>query len=210
MLETEANRPPGKANSESGDDTALVARTLDSAREVFDALVRKHTPAVFGFVMKIVKDPVKAESVVQTAFVKGWEHYTTFRRDSSFLTWIEAIAKHEAIAKPNKQVQSEVSVASLQGAATDSADPLEETTVDLAGGPGPAEQFENRRRLLRYVRDARTKLDPYLREVLCLYAGDFTDEDIEYMLAKSPHALRTYKSRIREQLSSVEAGGPNS
>lgn len=203
MLENEANKPRGPGQAADAEDTALIARTLDSAREVFDRLAKKHKQQLVGFVAKNrknLKDPRKTvDEVVGDALAKAWEHFTTFRMESSFPTWLCGIAKNELRAKPKKQAESEVSIESLTEESDEQSRPIEETSV-AASSPGPGEQRDARRRFLDYVRGAQKKLQPRLREVFYLYVAELSDEEIEYVL-EMPHAtLRTYKARLREQL----------
>lgn len=67
------------------------------SKEDFAQLVRQHAAAVTDFTARLLPDRREAEEVAQDAFVKAFRQLQVFRGESSFLTWVQRIAYHEAV-----------------------------------------------------------------------------------------------------------------
>lgn len=80
-----------------GDDRA-VALFLAGDVSAFEAIVRQHSPAVFGFVARFV-GPAEAEEIVQDTFLRAWRSLETFRGESSLKTWLFTIALNRVRGK---------------------------------------------------------------------------------------------------------------
>jgi RNA polymerase sigma-70 factor (ECF subfamily) len=76
------------------DDRALVRRFLRSGSEAsFRALYRAHTPALYGFALRLARgDPHAAQDIVQEAWVRAIRKLDEFRWRSSLKTWLHAVA----------------------------------------------------------------------------------------------------------------------
>lgn len=81
-----SSRPP--------DDRALVRRFLRSGSEAsFRALYRAHTPALYGFALRLARgDEHAAQDIVQEAWVRAIGKLDAFRWQSSLKTWLHAVA----------------------------------------------------------------------------------------------------------------------
>lgn len=73
-------------------DAALVAQFLAGDRAAFDALVRRHQPAVRRLVLRYVKSEADAKDITQTAFVQAFQKLSAFRGEAAFRTWLFRIA----------------------------------------------------------------------------------------------------------------------
>jgi RNA polymerase sigma-70 factor, ECF subfamily len=58
----------------------------------FDAIVRKHRPRVFRFLLASVRDRDAAENLTQDCFIRAYRAREQFRGDSSVGTWLMHIA----------------------------------------------------------------------------------------------------------------------
>lgn len=79
-------------------DADLARGILENGDEAaFRTLYRRHTPAVYQFVLRLVggSEP-DAEDVVQDAWLRAVRALEAFRWDASFRTWITGIALNRA------------------------------------------------------------------------------------------------------------------
>ena len=78
-------------------DAALVAQFLGGDRAAFDALVRRHQPAVRRLVHRYVKSEADAKDITQVAFARAFEKLSEFRGEARFRTWLFRIAINLAL-----------------------------------------------------------------------------------------------------------------
>lgn len=62
------------------------------AAEEFSRVVATHRPQIFRFLLASTRDVDLAETLTQDCFLKAHRHWTSFRGDSSVLTWLMRIA----------------------------------------------------------------------------------------------------------------------
>jgi RNA polymerase sigma-70 factor (ECF subfamily) len=67
--------------------------------DVYEVLVKQHESMLFAYVMGWVRDPAMAESVVQEAFVIGFQKLAMLEKKERFAAWIRAIARNLAFAE---------------------------------------------------------------------------------------------------------------
>jgi RNA polymerase sigma-70 factor (ECF subfamily) len=79
------------------DDQALIEMTVAGHNECFDVLMDRHLRIIRKRVDSMIPNKAEAEDVLQVAQLKIWTHLSSFRRDSSFRTWITRIAINEAL-----------------------------------------------------------------------------------------------------------------
>jgi RNA polymerase sigma-70 factor (ECF subfamily) len=76
--------------------TALEAMTMATAQEIaaeeFSAVVTKHRPQIFRFLLSSTRDVDLAETLTQDCFLKAHRHWGSFRGESSAMTWLMRIA----------------------------------------------------------------------------------------------------------------------
>jgi len=78
------------------EDSALIKLTLAGQTECFTVLTNRHLPAVRRRIGSIVSNTTGEDDVLQEVLLKVWRHLSTFRSQSSFLTWMSRIATNEA------------------------------------------------------------------------------------------------------------------
>jgi RNA polymerase sigma-70 factor (ECF subfamily) len=76
--------------------TALEPMTMVAAEEIaaqdFSAVVTKHRPQIFRFLLASTRDVDLAETLTQECFLKAHRNWGRFRGDSSAMTWLMRIA----------------------------------------------------------------------------------------------------------------------
>jgi RNA polymerase sigma-70 factor (ECF subfamily) len=74
------------------EDEGLVERAKRGDTEAFDALVRKHSPKLYGLVYHMTANHEDTNDLLQDVFAKAYRSLKRFRGKSSFYTWIYSIA----------------------------------------------------------------------------------------------------------------------
>jgi RNA polymerase sigma-70 factor (ECF subfamily) len=76
--------------------STLEAMTMATAHEIaaedFSAVVTKHRPQVFRFLLSSTRDVDLAETLTQECFLKAHRNWASFRGESSAMTWLMRIA----------------------------------------------------------------------------------------------------------------------
>ncbi len=80
-------------------DEALVERAQTGDELAFTALVHRHEGRVYTLALKMLRNPVDAEDVLQETFISAFHGLPGFRRDSSFSTWLYRIAYNATLMK---------------------------------------------------------------------------------------------------------------
>ena len=68
---------------------------MDKRRE-FETLVREYSEQLYWLIRRIVLTHEDANDVLQNTFLKAWNAYDTFNRDSKLSTWLTRIAINES------------------------------------------------------------------------------------------------------------------
>jgi len=76
--------------------TTWEPMTNDTAQELaaeeFSAIVTRHRPQIFRFLLASTRDPDLAETLTQDCFLKAHRNWAGFRGESSPMTWLMRIA----------------------------------------------------------------------------------------------------------------------
>jgi len=73
-------------------ETMTMATASEIAAEEFSAVVTKHRPQIFRFLLSATRDPDLSETLTQECFLKAHRNWGSFRGDSSAMTWLMRIA----------------------------------------------------------------------------------------------------------------------
>ena len=79
-------------------ESALIQKPQLKNQKAFSYLYDAYSAALFGSIKRMVKCQLTAEEMLQNAFLKTWltiEKYSSEK--SSLYTWMQSIARHEAI-----------------------------------------------------------------------------------------------------------------
>lgn len=92
-----AEEDSSSRTDEIDQDAELVTQFLAGDRGAFDALVRRHQPAVRRLVHRYVKSDADAKDITQIAFERAFEKLSEFRGEARFRTWLFRIAINLAL-----------------------------------------------------------------------------------------------------------------
>jgi RNA polymerase sigma-70 factor, ECF subfamily len=101
----------------------LVQEAQDGNRNAFGELVRMHYPGVTNVVYRLCGDDSLAQDSAQEAFLRAWQHLSTFRPGTSFRNWLYRIAVNAALDTLRRKEEANVSEDLLLGLADNAPDP---------------------------------------------------------------------------------------
>jgi RNA polymerase sigma-70 factor, ECF subfamily len=171
-------------------DADLVGSALSGSERAFQEIVRRYERPVFSVILRVIRDPSRAEELAQDSFVKAFLRLDTYQPERKFSTWLLAIAHHVAI--------DEVRRGSLR------TSPLEEAfTEDLSKkyeGANPYDVTE-RKELALILNEAIRRLRPEYAELITLrYEQDLAVEDIAEITGLAIGTIKSSLHRARKDL----------
>ena len=91
--EGSGNRSPDRdTNERVHDDAVLIGRVAAGDEEAFRLLYGRHTPAVYGTLVRLVGRTADASDLMQETWLRAVRHLALFRGQSAFRTWLTGIA----------------------------------------------------------------------------------------------------------------------
>jgi RNA polymerase sigma-70 factor (ECF subfamily) len=105
-------------------DFELIDLTLTGAHPAFEILVERYRNSIYALAFRMLRNHDDAADISQDVFFKAYEALGTFRKKSSFHTWLYRIATNSCINYLRKQnIQQEIEFATYHAASQ--ADTLE-------------------------------------------------------------------------------------
>ncbi len=133
-------------------DAELVAAVAAGDAASFEQLVKKYERPVLNTIYRYVGDRAAAEDVAQEVFLKVWRRLGTFKRRSTFSTWLYRLVANQCINFRDRRAKRR-------------AEPLSDSVPD--GRADLHERFE-RETTSRLVREAVRELPGRQRLALIL------------------------------------------
>lgn len=170
-------------------DAQLVSEYLSGDEAAFESLVGRYLRRVYSFSARLTGNAQDAEEIAQETFLKVWRNLKKYRSDSSFKTWLFAIARNTAIDRLRKK--DPLLFADLTGGDEDVSP--EEIFPDTSFTPAElAAQKDNKRQIAEVLE----RLPPAQREVLLLhYTEDMTFHEIGRVLGAPLHTVKSRHHR---------------
>lgn len=170
-------------NKSTFPEIELVSLLKSNNRDAFEYLYDHYSPALYGIILRIVKDEEKSADVMQDAFLKIWKNINSYNSEKgSLFTWILNVARNTAIDRLRMDVRAENLVSWENVRETD----LTHTAIF---NPLPA------------TLDLRAIVEKLLPEkkllIEMVYFQGYTHEEVSEKLSLP---LGTVKSRIRKSL----------
>ncbi len=189
MCESAELRPQRWHNRHTENERLLIDRTLQGVTDAFADLLRPHLGSLSHFVQSRLRSKCEAEDVLQQSVLQAFSHLGQFRGESSFRTWLSAIALNEI----------------LQSLYHRSAVQLSPVPESLAGNiidpsTSPYKQYEQTERA-QQLRKALTRLPKKYRLVIQLRdLRELTIAETARSLSLSNSTVRTRHHRARKLL----------
>ena len=80
-------------------DEEVVRRVLAGETALFEVIMRRYNQRLYRAARAITRDDSQAEEVMQSAYVRAYEHLDQFAGRASFGAWLTRIAVNEALAR---------------------------------------------------------------------------------------------------------------
>jgi len=166
----------------------LIIALQNNKKEAFEYLYDRYSPALYGIIMKIVKDEEKAADVMQDAFLKIWKNIGGYSAEKGTLfTWMLNVSRNTAIDRLRVDLKKQKVI---------SLDHVHE--ADLAPGmifnPLPS-TLDIRAIVQRLLPEKSILID-------LVYFQGYTHEEVSEKLSLP---LGTVKSRIRRALAELRS-----
>ena len=200
-------------------EAELMARVAARDHEAFATLYDRHVRAVYGAVLRYLRDPAAAEEVVQETYLALWQQPGRYAADKgSLVGWLLSIARNRAIDRLRAASRRPLLVGLAPGPSDGSESDLERLmALGRPVGSGATADEPSDLAELRWVRSVvRTALDGMSepeRQVLVLaYDDGLTQAEIAVRLGWPLGTVKTRTRRamlrLRAMLESVPDIGP--
>ncbi len=178
---------------DSPTDLQLIDSTLQGNPRAFDDLVRRYQDRLVHSLEHMLGSREDALDVAQQAFVLAWKKLSSFRRESSFYSWLYRIARNVAISRARRQQIRSGSLDQMHDAAG-----FEPTDTNQQSAPDHSmEQAEQ----VAIVQEALKKISDEFRQPLVLKEIDgFSYEEIAVILDIPLGTVRSRIFRARQEL----------
>jgi RNA polymerase sigma-70 factor (ECF subfamily) len=80
-------------------DEEIVARVLAGETALFEVIMRRYNQRLYRAARAITRDDAGAEEILQSAYVRAYEHLRQYLGVGSFGGWLTRIAVNEALAR---------------------------------------------------------------------------------------------------------------
>lgn len=182
-----------KRSSPLSDESVLVDQLLKRDDKAFQWLYENYSAALYGVLLKIVREEEQAQDLLQDVFVKIWNNLSSYDTQKGRLfTWMLNIARNTAI----DSIRSGKAMSRPASAQTISTDDEGTYTVDRQYSVAP----ENTDFI--GLKDVVDKLRPDRKQLIDLvYFNGYTHEEAAEELSLP---LGTVKTRIRSALQELK------
>jgi RNA polymerase sigma-70 factor (ECF subfamily) len=188
--------PPPSAAMERDADLLAALRAGDR-RAVLEGLMQRYRQKVMHLAVSIVRDPVLAEDLSQTIFVKVWQALPKFDGRAALSTWLYTIARNTSLTAVERERRL-VPLEDFQDAADDDGDPMlfgrEAAGVETSGQA--AAEYDVSRLLERLP-------EPYRRVVVLFYLEDRSCEEVGELLSMPTGTVKALLHRGRKKLAAL-------
>jgi RNA polymerase sigma-70 factor (ECF subfamily) len=179
------------------DADLLAALKAGDRHAVLEGLMGRYRQKVMHLATSIVRNPVLAEDLAQTTFVKAWQALPKFDGRAALSTWLYTIARNTCLTALEKERRL-VPLEDFLEAADDDGDPMlfgREHAGTESAGQAAAEY------------DVAKLLDqlpePYRRVVVLFYLEDRSCEEVGDLLSMPTGTVKALLHRGRKRLAAL-------
>ena len=193
-MKPESSRGRRVSESVPGTDVELVRGALDGVESAFREIVQRYQRPVYGLIVRMVRDPSRAEELAQDTFVKAFRALHTYDLQRKFSAWLLTIAHHVAIDELRKGAL----VTESLGTPTEEGERPREFADTAAVTPAA---LLERAELARALQHAIARLRPEYREVVALrYERDLDYDEIVAITGLPMGTVKSSLHRARKEL----------
>ena len=183
-------------NSFLEDEALRLARRGNAT--AFEFLYRRHRDRVYAHCLRMVKNPVQAEDLMQETFLAVLRGIREFRGHSAFTTWLHQVTRNTVLMSLRKKRLKETSLEEIMGRDNESGRP----PLELGARDRRLETTADR----LILRQAVSKLSEGFRKALVLHdVHGYEHREVAAILGWAPGTSKSqlHKAhlRLREALS---------
>ncbi len=181
-------------------DQELVARVLQGDSQAFTELVESYQQAVYNLAYRMLGDAREAEDAAQEAFLRAYQHLSSYDPERSFKTWLLSIVSNYCIDRLRKRRLIWLSI----------EEPLPPHPALTSNMPEPEEAFVSKERDTA-IQGLLASLAPeYRAAVILRYWYDMSYAEIAEMLGTTESAIKSRLFRARQILAGELRSGKSS
>src|SRR5713101_6974295 len=117
-------------------DSSPVSEAIRLAQQgdagAFEIIYQQHSGRVYALCLRMLRDPVEAEDLVQDVFVQLFRKIHTFRGESAFSTWLHRLTANLVLMHLRRKRPISTSLDEIAGSQEEDSKPRQEI-----GGPDP-------------------------------------------------------------------------
>jgi RNA polymerase sigma-70 factor (ECF subfamily) len=151
----------------SMEDAEVVSSCLNGDTEAFGVLVRKYEKDIFNLAYRMTGNYDEACEVTQEAFITAFKNLKSFRRESSFHTWLYSVALNLTRTRLKKMKLLRLREVFSIGKSSDEAE-TGGYIEPRSGDPSPLELAE-RSQIKEKIQRCISRLHALFREVIVMH-----------------------------------------
>lgn len=182
-------------------DELLLRQVAEQDAAAYEAFYDRHTQVVYSLILRIVRQPGRAEELLQETFWQVWRNASAYRGEGAVAAWLMRIARNRALDELRRQ-KARPQVAEQQRSDLTEAEQIERAAAANRSYEDTVESTVTRRWDREQVRMALAEIPTDQRVCLELnYFEGLTQREIAEQLALP---LGTIKSRMRIGMEKLE------
>jgi RNA polymerase sigma-70 factor, ECF subfamily len=179
------------------DADLIEALSRGDRNAVLEGLMDRYRQKVMHLALSIVRDPVLAEDMAQTTFVKVWQALPKFDGRAALSTWLYTIARNTCLTVVTRERRM-VPLEDFAEVADDDGDPMVFGTAQAGiETAGQASAEYDVARLLEQLPE------PYRRVVVLFYLEDRSCEEVGELLSMPTGTVKALLHRGRKKLAAL-------
>lgn len=193
-------KPAKNLKTQTDEDAALIKNINEGSPHLMESLMGKYSQRLYNFGLKICRNPVDAEDLVQDTFINMMRYMKDFRYETKFKNWLYRVAVTACIRMRKKS-----KFAPDQEISMDDADFKDALEAESNGGliEEPIDRLislENE----QAVKNAILKLPPQYRLILVLRDIEgFSVEETAKITGLSQSNVKVRLHRARNQIRDI-------
>lgn len=165
---------------------------MKNTRREFERMYQKYARQIYRYILKLCKDPVEAEDILQITFLKAIEKSDSFDEKCKLTTWLCRIAHNAWLDERKRRDNRNMSLCGMEYMVPETDD-FTEQILD-------AEIAAHLQRLLDQLKE------PYREVLLLRIYGEMSYREIGDAFGKSENWARVTYYRGKEQMRSLWKG----
>jgi RNA polymerase sigma-70 factor (ECF subfamily) len=189
-----------KPDSSSFTEIIRLAQRGDAA--AFEIIYQHHCGRVYALCLRMLRDPVEAEDLVQEVFIQLFRKIHTFRGESAFSTWLHRLTANLVLMRLRRKKPVSISLDEITGSEEENGKPRQEI-----GGLDPRLSGLVDRVTLQSAID---QLPEGYREIFVLYdVQGYEHSEIAQILGRSIGNSKSQLHKSRKRLRELLQGLPS-